>query len=55
MAGTETKTTTLRAYEDDVDRLDSHNRREETYAETFRRLLDKIEDSEQIEETDTNQ
>ena len=39
------ETTTLRAYDDDVDRLDALNRRDETYADTLSRLLDTVEDS----------
>jgi len=34
------KTHHIRVFEEDVDRLDALNRREESYAETFRRILD---------------
>jgi len=33
-------TTTVRVFDDDVDRLDALNRRKESYAETFQRILD---------------
>jgi len=37
-------TTTVRVFDDDVDRLDALNRRKESYAETFQRILDEHED-----------
>ena len=49
MAETTRQTTTVRAYDDDVERLDSISTRGESYADALSRVLDAAVETDQID------